>query len=296
MTVVRELTLGALRETPLPAIEHGGDKNSHGRVLVVGGPPTVPGAAMMAGLAALRAGAGKLQFAVPETYAAALALAVPEALVAPVGVDGSGAVSAQAVPALRSYLEGADAVVVGPGTLDPVGAGALAAALLGLAPKAAFVVDAAALSGLRGIPDAARLLGGRAVLTPHHGEMAAMAGVEIAAVEADPLRVARTAARRLNAVVALKSAVTHVAAPDDRVWRNSAGASGLGVCGSGDVLAGIVGGLMARGATPFDAAAWAVFLHAEAGRRLASDIGPVGFLAREILGEIPRVLAGSAAP
>ena len=97
-------------------------------------------------------------------------------------------------------------------------------------------------------------------------------------------------------MVALKSAETFVATPDGRTWRNTAGTVGLGVCGSGDVLAGIIAGLLARGAAPEVAAVWGVHVHAQIGRHLAMEIGPLGYLARDLLEFIPRVLAQSALP
>jgi ADP-dependent NAD(P)H-hydrate dehydratase len=127
------------------------------------------------------------------------------------------------------------------------------------------------------------------VLTPHAGEMAAMLGRPRDEVEADQARFAREAAARFGAVVALKGAQTFVAAPGGESYRNARGDVGLATSGSGDTLAGIVGGLLARGAEPVQAAVWGVYLHARAGRRLAERIG-IGFLAREIPAEIPPLM------
>ena len=182
-------------------------------------------------------------------------------------------------------------MIVGPGAMDEEAAGGLTLALLRRAPQACFVIDAAAMTRLRRSPEARKLCGGRAVLTPHHGEMAALMGVDHERVAAEPRQMALQAARELEAVVALKSERTFIAAPDGRVWRNSGGTAGLGVCGSGDVLAGVIGGLLARGAPPETAAIWGVFLHAAAGRHLAAEIGPLGYLARDLLKVLPRVLA-----
>jgi ADP-dependent NAD(P)H-hydrate dehydratase len=140
-------------------------------------------------------------------------------------------------------------------------------------------------------PDFAARAGGRVVLTPHAGEMAALCDCSKDEVLADPLGMARTAARRLKAVVIMKGAVTFIVSPDGAAWRHEGGPPGLGVSGSGDVLAGVVGGLLARGAAPLEAALWGVRLHAAAGVRLSRDIGPLGFLASEIVDVLPGVLA-----
>ena len=98
-----------------------------------------------------------------------------------------------------------------------------------------------------------------------------------------------------DALVLVKGVKSHIVAPGGPCWRYAGGGPGLGVSGSGDVLAGIVGGLLARGATPLDALLWGVWLHGEAGRRLGETVGPVGFLAREIPGEVPALIAQAVA-
>jgi hydroxyethylthiazole kinase-like uncharacterized protein yjeF len=132
----------------------------------------------------------------------------------------------------------------------------------------------------------------RVVLTPHAGEMAMLLGVEKSEIEAAPQRIARQAAKKLRAVVALKGAETHIAGPTGgRTYCNRAGNIGLATSGSGDTLSGIIAGLAARGATPLQAAAWGVYLHGRAGDRLARRMGQLGFLARELLAEVPRLMA-----
>jgi ADP-dependent NAD(P)H-hydrate dehydratase len=290
MTTPVEITPVLLQDHPLPDSKAESDKDGHGRVLVIGGAVELAGAAVLAGVAALRAGAGKLRFAAPEAYAVQLGFQVPEARVIRVPTTQAGEVLTAAVGALRSSLESFDAVVIGPGMLDEADAAALTEALLRASTDAAFLIDAAAMTGLRDIAEAAKLCAGRAVLTPHCGEMAKLMDRSEDDVRADAAGVALQAARRFDAVVTLKDRQTHVASPDGRVWRNSNGVAGLGVCGSGDVLSGVIGGLLARGAPPEVAALWGVYLHAQAGRRLSSAIGSRGFLAREISDGIPAEL------
>ena len=147
------------------------------------------------------------------------------------------------------------------------------------------------MSGLLDQAPALARLDGRVVITPHAGEMASLLDRSREAVEADPLAVAREVAGRLRVVVALKGPSTHIATPDGRAWVNESGCIGLGTSGSGDTLAGLVAGLLARGAEPAQALLWGVHVHAEAGARLAKRIGEVGFLARELPGEMPAILA-----
>jgi NAD(P)H-hydrate repair Nnr-like enzyme with NAD(P)H-hydrate dehydratase domain len=128
------------------------------------------------------------------------------------------------------------------------------------------------------------------VLLPHAREMARLLQCELGEVEADPEAAARRAAETFNAVAVIKGQFSYIVAPDGRAFRFKGGAVGLATSGSGDALAGIVGGLCARGADPLSAALWGVHLHGEAGRRLAKRIGRIGFLAREILDEIPGLL------
>ena len=125
------------------------------------------------------------------------------------------------------------------------------------------------------------------------GEMATLLRVDKDAVLADPAACARDAARALGAQLLLKGARSHLAAPDGRAWRHDGppeGLPGLACSGSGDVLAGLIAGLSARGASPEQAAAWGVALHAMAARRLARRLGPIGYLARELAAEVPALM------
>ena len=128
------------------------------------------------------------------------------------------------------------------------------------------------------------------VLLPHAGELASLLDCDEDQIERDPVGCGLHAAKRYRSIVLVKGVTSHVVTPDGNAWTYEGGAPGLGVSGSGDVLAGIVGGLLARGAEPLDALLWAVWLHGEAGAALAKKVGPIGFLAREISDEIPRLL------
>jgi ADP-dependent NAD(P)H-hydrate dehydratase len=284
-----------LRSWPLPEPDQDGDKEERGRVLIVGGSPEMPGPAILAAEAALRAGAGKLRIAAGRSMAPWIAAAVPEARVFAQPESRFGGISPGAAEAIGALAAAVDAVVIGPGLVDDEALAQLVPDVISRAAASAtppaFVLDAGALSALPGAGQPLRALAGRAVLTPHIGEMAAILGVPKETLGTDRPGIARRAAADLGAVAALKGRVTVIAAPDGRAFENHAGNVGLATSGSGDTLAGLIGGLLARGAEPLQAAVWSVYLHAVAGDRLARRIGPLGYLARELLAEVPRVMA-----
>jgi len=285
------VTLDLLRANPLPSHEDTQDKDGRGRVLVVGGSLEVPGGALLAAVGALRAGAGKLQIATCRTIAPHLGLAVPEALVLGLPETEAGGIAAESADRVVTRADRVDALLVGPGMMDPDATEALVAAILSDTTCAAIVLDAGALHGLERQADTLRRHAGRVVLTPHAGEMAHLLGVGREAVEAEPLAHARRAAAMLHSVVVMKGGETTVVTPQGQAWHFTGGTVGLATSGSGDTLAGVVAGLLARGAAPLWAAIWGVYLHGTAGCVLMKRHGGVGFLARELLAEIPALMA-----
>ncbi|CAO3414910.1 NAD(P)H-hydrate dehydratase [Azospirillum endophyticum] len=289
------VTARLLRGMPLPLPDGDGDKETRGRALVVAGSVPVPGGALLAGIGVLRAGAGKLQIATAASIAPHLGLALPEALVAGLPETPEGGIAAEAAGTLADRASRCDTVLIGPGMMDEAAVADLTADLLTRLERGdrgpRFVLDAGALAGLGRDPAPLHRHEDRVVITPHAGEMAGLLGCSREQVEADPLGTARRAAALLKAVVALKGGCTRIVAPDGRAWAYRGGTVGLATSGSGDTLAGIVTGLMARGANPEQAAIWGVYLHGEVGNRLCRRIGPLGFLARELLAEIPAVMA-----
>jgi hydroxyethylthiazole kinase-like uncharacterized protein yjeF len=272
------ITRGLLRGWPLPDPQ--GDKESRGTVLVVGGSRYTPGAVLLAGEAAMRAGAGRLQLAVEASTAAALSIVVPEAKV--IGLpERSGDVPEELLAVARD----ADVIAIGPGLDDVEQAARLMRRILDVADKeAAVVLDAYALGALSNDAD---LLAGRpqpVVLTPNVTEAQRLLGAE----PGDLAQAAMTLAERHRAVVSLYG---HIAAPDGRRWREESGDAGLGTSGSGDVRAGIVAGLLGRGADPAQAACWGTYTHAVSGQRLSPRYGRTGFLAREIVDEVAYTIA-----
>jgi len=288
-----QIDAALLRSMPLPA--PGEDKDQRGRVLIAGGNRAVPGAVLLSAEAAMRAGAGKLKVATGRSVAPGLALCLPEALVMGLPETEDGDLGPDAAGTLAESAQRTDALLLGPGMMDRDAAMALVEAVLAALDPAdapALVLDAGALCGHATLRQALRPYAGRAVLTPHAGEMATVLDIGRPEVEADPLGTGRRAASLLQQVVVMKGAQTHVVSPDGQAWLYTGGGPGLATSGSGDVLAGIVTGLLARGAPPAQAACWAVWLHGEAGARLARRIGPIGFLARELAAEVPGLMAG----
>lgn len=259
--------------------------------MVVGGSSETPGALLLAGVAALRAGAGKLQLAAPRVAAPSLGVALPEARVFPLPETSEGYLDRRSGTRAVECAHAADAILVGPGMLNEDAIRGFMDEFVRRVADKQLVIDAIALSALRGgryrFTEEAQV-----VITPNVGEMAKITGDTKAAVEADLRGGAMTVARDLNAVVALKGPETFIATPYGEVFRYSEGEVGLATSGSGDVLAGVLVGLLARGATLDQAAVWAVYLHGAAGNRLKRRMGAVGFLARELSGEIPALMNG----
>ncbi len=279
-----------LAQHPLPRPDAAGDKDTRGVVLVVGGAVELPGAVLLAGVAALRAGAGKLQIATCRDVVPQIGTAVPEALVASLPQSASGGIAADAADDVVRRAHGADAVLLGPGMVGEEDVRAIVGRILKDVAEPVLVLDAAALKSAAQMPELTRARGDRLIVTPHAGEMASMLSIDKKIVTDRPRAIAEQAARKLGAIVVLKGSVTYISSPEHATCCYTAGDVGLATSGSGDTLAGVIVGLAARGTDPFVAACWGVFLHGEAGNALAKKIGRIGFLARELLDEIPRVM------
>ena len=301
------VTPSLLREWPLPA--PGEDKYSRGSVLVIGGARATPGAALLAGTAALRAGAGKLTLAVAESVAMQVAVALPECGAMGLPETAEGSVTGEGLDRISSYLDRADAILVGPGLDDPELAEELLRALLereagsGRAGSGgagsgegnagggpAVVLDAYALGGLLKLGDQLEPWKGRLILTPNPKEAAILLEREVDDLAADVAEIAD----KFQAVVSCQGLIARPSggdAPEEsELWQMTTGYGGLGTSGSGDVLAGAIAGLRARGTTAAQAACWGTHLHAAAADRLASRLGPLGFLARELADELPALM------
>ncbi len=295
-----------LRRWPLPMPSPAGDKNERGRILVIAGSREMPGAVILAARAALRAGAGKLTIATVGSVAQLVALAVPESRVIGLPETPAGAIAPQAAKQLGPLPTRVDAVLIGPGMQDERVTCQFIMALLPRLADVPLVLDACAMGVVRRQLQAVDAqhqptqkyvtrFRSPVLLTPHAGEMAHLSASDKNTVQTDSAEAARCAARRWNALVALKGAATCIAAPDGRLWTHAGGNVGLATSGSGDVLAGLIGGLAARGAPLEQAGAWGVALHARAGTRLAQRFGPLGYMASELAAEVPALMQELAA-
>lgn len=303
-----EITAATLREWALPEPSFDDDKEGRGHVLIVGGSREMPGAVMLAATAALRAGAGKLTMATAASVAPLVATAIPEARVIGLAETNSGGFTVEAARRLGDLFGNTSgkagskpgAMLVGPGMQDDAATAELVHALLPRFAGTPLILDAAAMGAVRaqGEPhlleepkDMEHFRFREAVLmTPHAGELAHLTRRDKERICDAPLEAAQEAARRWNAIVALKGATTVIATPDGQQWQHQGGNVGLAISGSGDTLAGIIAGLVARGATLEQAAAWGIALHASAGEQLSIRYGVLGYLAREISAEIPALL------
>jgi ADP-dependent NAD(P)H-hydrate dehydratase len=247
-----------------------GDKFSRGGVLVIGGAPATPGAIILAARAALRMGAGRVQIATAAEVTTSVAAVVPEAKVIPTGPG------AAARRVLGEHVEAADCVLVGPGASAGDELHDHLQMALSTGPDTVVVVDAAALGVL---PRRRAVAGPHLVLTPNRQELDDL----LDAGARDPDDLPRRVAAAADALGAVVTSFSTVAAGDGRSWIMTAGHSGLGTSGSGDVLAGLVAGVGARTGDPAQAACWGTLVHALAGERLGAERSPFGFLAHELL-------------
>lgn len=299
-----QITPSLLRDWPLPSA--GADKYSRGAVLVIGGARRTPGAALLAGTAALRAGAGRLTLAVAESVAVQLAVTLPEAGVIGLPESDGGSVGASGLKAVTEDLDAADAVLIGPGLDDIDETEALLRELLrreaerdsgprgggsgGGAGGPTVILDAYALGCLPKLLDELEPWAGRLILTPNPNEAGILLGRDAGDLAADVVEIAE----KYRAVVSCQGLIARPPGGDApegaERWEITTGYGGLGTSGSGDILAGAVAGLRARGTTDAQAACWGTHLHAAAADRLASRMGSLGFLARELADELPALM------
>jgi hydroxyethylthiazole kinase-like uncharacterized protein yjeF len=300
-----QLVRGWLRARPRDS-----HKGTFGRAIVIGGSIHYPGAPVLAGLGAYRSGAGLVTLAVPAPVYPAVVSVLPEAtwIVLP---EDIGAIAAGASDALAPEIAQAQALVVGPG----FGRGKSTAAFLrkllqqgrkariesGMVEKAdhanagllpPMIVDADALRILSGLPDWPAMLPPGSILTPHPGEMSALTGLSKDAIQKDRTGTAIQFARKWDAVVVLKGAFTVAAAPDGRCAIEPFATPALARAGTGDVLAGILGGLIAQGSESWQAAVLGAYLHGRAGELAAEHAGASdSVLARDVALYLPESIA-----
>jgi len=264
-------------------------KGTYGHVLLVGGSPGMVGAVMMSSQAALRTGAGLVTAAVPESLTAVVDSSLMEVMTAPLGQTGQSAIALEALPAIENLLGTVSVCAVGPGMSRYPEAGAIVRHILERS-GVPLVIDA---DGLNALENDVTVLKDRQVpivLTPHPGEMARLTGKTIEEIQSHRLEIAQTFAEEWGVTLVLKGNKTIIANPSGEVYINISGNPGMATAGSGDVLTGIITGLIAQGLKPQDAAFAGVYLHGLAGDLAAQIKGEPGLIAGDLISCIPEVL------
>jgi ADP-dependent NAD(P)H-hydrate dehydratase / NAD(P)H-hydrate epimerase len=291
MAAARSITQRWVARRLPPRLERG-HKGDFGRLLVVAGSIDYPGAAVLAALGAMRAGAGLVRVAAAESVAARMSGAVPELTWLSLDEEAPGLIAPGGWRRVTTESAAPDAVVIGPGLgRQPATLRRTRQLIAGAGSPA--VVDADGLNALSGT--ARWWQGQRAplVLTPHAGEFGRLTGEPPPAADDDDARAeaAAAAALRWDQVVVLKGARTVVAEAGGEVVRSDVATPALATAGTGDVLAGAIGAFLAAGATPFDAAACGVAVHGAAGLLAGERIGSAGVMARDVAALLPEAIA-----
>jgi hydroxyethylthiazole kinase-like uncharacterized protein yjeF len=252
-------------------------KGQRGRVLVVGGSPGLSGAACLASEAALRAGAGLVTLAVPERLHDLMEIKLTEVMTTPLPETATGCISLEAARLILDHGAEADVLALGPGLGSGPELPAAVARIVGRA-EVPLVIDADGLNALVGQLGVLAAKRAPLILTPHPGELARLANTTAAHVQAQRLPLARELAQQWGVVMVLKGARTIIAAPDGTCYINSTGGPALATGGSGDVLTGVIAGLLAQGLEPIQAAVAGVFVHGLAGDMAPGQLGGAGEL------------------
>ena len=284
---------GAMLHAPdavlIPARPKDAHKGTFGTAIVLAGSLGLTGAAYLSSTAAARTGAGLVRLLVADTIYPILAAKCTEVMATPVPEVAPGAVGHAAYDSILRQLAAAEVGIIGPGLGRDSSTWRLVVDLA-LRAKCPLVIDADGLNALADSQHSKGKLGKNRVLTPHPGELARLTGKTAEAINADRTSAARKAAKEWGAIVVLKGAHTLVAHPDGRTSEDPHEVPALASGGTGDVLSGIIGGLIAQGSEPYSAAVTGVYIHAAAGRRISERLGDSGLLAGDLLPEIPLVM------
>jgi hydroxyethylthiazole kinase-like uncharacterized protein yjeF len=261
-------------------------KGRTGHLLVVAGSPGKTGAAAMTAISALRAGAGLVTLAVPQSLNPILETLVLEAMTAPLPDEPPGILGEASAEAILAMASDKKCMALGPGIGRAAQTRALVERLLHESPVP-LVIDADGLNHLAGQTRLLKNLKVPVVITPHPGEMSRLLEIPVAAIQQDRIRCARDFATAFRTHVVLKGARTVIAHPDGSVYINPTGNPGMASGGMGDVLTGLIAGLITQGFSPDCAAHTGVYLHGAAADRLARTRAPFGFLAGDVINIIP---------
>ncbi len=285
--ITTEWAKSALPQRPLEA-----NKGSFGRVLAVAGSINYTGAAYLACTGALRVGAGLVTLATAASLQPILAAKLTEVTHLPLPASRSGVIAPKAAGLIHQELSGCNVLLMGCGLgQNQSTIRFIKATLFRLKPVLpSLVLDADALNTLAEVPNWWRELTGDALLSPHPGEMARLVGVPVDEVQSARVDITRKAAQEWGKTIVLKGAYTVIAAPDGRAKISPVANPGLASAGTGDVLAGVIAGLLAQGLPLFDAAALGVYLHGQAGEVVKARLGDAGMIAGDLLPVLPIVI------
>lgn len=264
-------------------------KGTAGHVLVIGGSTGKAGAAAMSGLGALRSGAGLITLAVPESLNVIIQSQIPEIMTIPLNGRNTGYWDDSLVDSVQMHFAGKKCLALGPGIgTSPETRQFVHGLLDGLSLP--LVLDADGLNCIADRLDILKTLQAPAILTPHPGEMSRLTGKSVSDIQADRIGTARNFSMTYGVHLVLKGARTIVAHPDGKVFINLTANPGMGAGGMGDVLTGVIAGLLAQGLGPEAAAHAGVYLHGNAAETLTRSLGPFGFLATEVANSLPGVM------
>ncbi|MDD3253865.1 MAG: NAD(P)H-hydrate dehydratase [Lachnospiraceae bacterium] len=278
------MVLGAEDRKVLPARQMDGNKGTFGKVLVIAGSRGMSGAAYLSALAACRTGAGLVKILTVSENREILQNLLPEAIVAVYDPE-TLAETAEFRTLLEEQCDWADAIVLGPGLGQESYVEYMVEAVLSHA-YVPIVLDADGLNSVAAHPYLTQYFTENVIVTPHMGEMARLCATTVSELKQDPVHAAREYSGRYRVVCVLKDAATVIADKDGTLYVNASGCSAMAKGGSGDVLSGVIAGLLARGMEYTDAAAYGVYLHGVAGEAAAKEYGENGVLARDIANAI----------
>ncbi|MBI3399099.1 MAG: NAD(P)H-hydrate dehydratase [Deltaproteobacteria bacterium] len=277
-------------------------KGSYGHLFVLAGSVGKTGAAAMTCLGAMRAGAGLVTLGIPESLNPVMArkltevmtLPLPESPLHPPLVKGekggfSGILGYEAIESIMSFIRDKKVIVLGPGLTAPEPVTRLVIRLISES-KIPLVIDADGINCLAGDVKVLKKAKAPVVITPHPGEMARLVDLTVKDVQADRIGIATKFAKENKVILVLKGAKTIIAEPSGKIFINPTGNPGMATAGTGDVLAGMIGGFIAQGYSQLDAANMAVYLHGLAGDEVAKKKGQVGMMATDIMNILPAVI------
>ncbi len=273
----------------IPPRPPNGHKGSFGHLLVVGGSRGMSGAAALTSYSALKSGAGLVYLAIPESLNTPMEAALTEVITIPLPETPEGCLSIHALPQIEDLLAKVDVLALGPGLSTNDNTGRLVRALLPRL-KLPTVIDADGLNLVVKEPKILRKVKAPLMITPHPGELSRLIGKTISEIERDRVGYSQSVARDLKSVLVLKGAPTVIANTDGSAHINPTGNSGLATAGSGDVLTGIIGAMLAQGLSPVGSGIVGAYLHGLAGDIAAEEVTPYGVVAGDVVDMVPEAI------